>query len=88
VETNNVLSNHKFDIIKGKKSEQKHQNKSKPKEDKDEEEVTPLSFAQMEGKCYCAVENRDASLLIAEAKRKFRERNGLSSRVPLRHPAP
>jgi hypothetical protein len=53
VKTNNVLSNHKFDINKGKKQEQKHHNKSKPKEDKDDEEVTPLSFAQMEGKCYC-----------------------------------
>jgi hypothetical protein len=53
VETNNVLSNHKFDITKTKKSDQKHHNKSKPKEDKDDEEVTSLSFAQMEGKCYC-----------------------------------
>jgi hypothetical protein len=53
VETNNVLSNHKFDITKIKKPDQKHHNKSKPKEDKDDEEVTPLSFAQMEGKCYC-----------------------------------
>jgi hypothetical protein len=54
VETNNVLSNHKFDITKVKKPDQKHHNKSKPKEDKDEEEVTPLSFAQMEGKCHCS----------------------------------
>jgi hypothetical protein len=53
VETNNVLSNHKFDINNRKKQEQKHHNKSKPKEDKDEEEVTPLWFAQREGKCYC-----------------------------------
>jgi hypothetical protein len=53
VETNNVLSNHKFDITKGKKPDQKYHNKSKPKEDKDDEEVTPLSFTQMEGKCYC-----------------------------------
>jgi hypothetical protein len=53
LKTNNVLSNHKFDIIKGKRPEQKHHNKSKPKEDKDEEEVTPLSSAHMEGKCYC-----------------------------------
>jgi hypothetical protein len=53
VETNSVLSNHKFNIIKGIKQKQKHHNKSKPKEDKDDEEVTPLSFAQMEGKCYC-----------------------------------
>jgi hypothetical protein len=53
VETNNVLSNHKFDITKAKKPDQKHHNKSKPKEDKNDKEVTPLSFAQMEGKCYC-----------------------------------
>jgi hypothetical protein len=53
VETNNVLSNHKFDITMVKKPDQKHHNKSKPKEEKDEEEATPLSFAQMEGKCYC-----------------------------------
>jgi hypothetical protein len=53
VETNNALSNHKFDIVKFKKPDQKHHNKSKPKEEKDEEEVTPLSFAQMEGNCYC-----------------------------------
>jgi hypothetical protein len=53
VETNNVSSNHKFDTTKVKKPDQKHHNKSKPKEDKDEEEVTPLAFAQMEGKCYC-----------------------------------
>jgi hypothetical protein len=46
VETNNVLSNHKFDITKVKKPDQKHHNKGKPKEDKDDEEVTPLSFAQ------------------------------------------
>jgi hypothetical protein len=53
VETNNVSSNHKFDITKVKKPDQNHHNKSKPKEDKDDEEVTPLSFPQMEGKCYC-----------------------------------
>jgi hypothetical protein len=52
VETNNVLSNHKFDATKVKKPDHKHHNKSKPKEDTDEEEVTPLSFEQMEGKCY------------------------------------
>jgi hypothetical protein len=53
VETNNVLSNHTFDATKVKKPDQKHHNKSKPKEDKNDEEVTPLLFAQMEGKCYC-----------------------------------
>ena len=56
VETNNVLSNHKFDNSGQKrKQEQKHPNadKNKHKEDKVNEEPTPLSFAQLEGKCYC-----------------------------------
>jgi hypothetical protein len=47
------MSNRKFDITKVKKPDQKHHNKSKRKEDKDDEEVTPLSFTQMEDKCYC-----------------------------------
>jgi hypothetical protein len=51
IETNNILSNHKFDINKGKKQEPKHHNKNKPKEDKDDEEATPVSFTQMEGRC-------------------------------------
>jgi hypothetical protein len=61
VEPNNVLSNQQFDITKVKKPDQKHHNKSKPKEDKDDEEVTPLSFAQMEGKCYCCGKPGDKS---------------------------
>jgi hypothetical protein len=57
VETNNVLSNHKLDEkqkpIKGKQ-EHKHPIKTqKGKDESDNEESTPLSFAQMEGKCYC-----------------------------------
>jgi hypothetical protein len=52
VETNNLLSNHKFDIVRFKKLDQKHYNKSNPKEEKYKEGVTRLSFAQMEGKCY------------------------------------
>jgi hypothetical protein len=52
VKTNNVLSNHKFDINKVRK--EKHLYKAnKHKEDKDDEESNPLSFAQLEGKCYC-----------------------------------
>ena len=53
VETNNVLSNHKFDVTKGKKHDHKNTKPNKHKEDKAEEDATPLSFAQMEGKCYC-----------------------------------
>ncbi len=56
VEANNVLSNHKFDINKARKPEKHHpkvnNNKNKEKQE-DEEESTPLSFAQMEGRCFC-----------------------------------
>ena len=55
-DANNVLSNHRFDNVKFNKSRQKdgdkdrnEQVKSKPKEEQD---IT-LSFAQLEGKCYC-----------------------------------
>ena len=52
VETNNVLSNHKFDITK--KKEHPHHPKANPNKSKEkDEESTPLSFAQMEGGCYC-----------------------------------
>ena len=53
-ETNNVLSNHKFDSTRVKK--EKHYQKAPPKQKEapqEEEEAVPLSFAQMEGKCYC-----------------------------------
>ena len=56
-ESNNVLSNHKFDVTAsnkatGKKNNGSDANKSKDKKDdetKEDEEVN-LSFAQMEGK--------------------------------------
>ncbi|KAL7578529.1 hypothetical protein ACA910_011590 [Epithemia clementina (nom. ined.)] len=55
VEATNVLSNHRFD-----KSPQKKQNENKQdsntkdrKEGKDGQEPLMMSFAQMEGKCYC-----------------------------------
>jgi hypothetical protein len=57
VETNNVLSNHKLDARqqkqKGKDGKPNHQNKIEKDKDKDDEDSTPLSFSQMEGKCYC-----------------------------------
>jgi hypothetical protein len=54
VETNNVLSNHKIDIVvKQKKEQQHHPKANKNKENKEDEDSTPLSFAQMEGRCYC-----------------------------------
>jgi hypothetical protein len=55
-ETNAVLSNHKFDPTfksNQKKQENKgHDNQSKSGKTSDEQEVN-LSFAQLEGKCYC-----------------------------------
>jgi hypothetical protein len=53
-EANNVLSNHKFDQVKSYKS---HPNitkdpQEKSKKDKESEKIN-LSFAQVEGKCYC-----------------------------------
>jgi hypothetical protein len=54
VETNNVLSNHRFDVSRlYKKPENKHPKPNKSKDAKADEDDTPLSFAQMEGKCYC-----------------------------------
>jgi hypothetical protein len=53
-EANNVLSNHKFDQVKSHKS-QTNMNKNlqeNSKKDKDSEKIN-LSFAQVEGKCYC-----------------------------------
>lgn len=57
-ESNNVLSNHKFDAMPSKSGGKNKNNLSegnknieKKDEDKEDEEVN-LSFAQLEGKCY------------------------------------
>jgi hypothetical protein len=56
-EANNVLSNHRFNATKPKAKPQGSSNlkyKSKQGEKgKEDDEVPMLSFAQMEGKCYC-----------------------------------
>ncbi len=60
-ESNNVLSNHRFDTVprasggKGKSQSETNKGKStKDNKDKDnDEEEVNLSFTQMEGKCYC-----------------------------------
>jgi hypothetical protein len=56
-EANNVLSNHRFDATKPNTKPQGSSNlkyKSKQgKKSKEDNEVPTLSFAQMEGKCYC-----------------------------------
>jgi hypothetical protein len=58
INANNVLSNHKFDNYKsqarrsGKDKDKSDKNSKDDKEDKDEQEV-PMSFAQLEERCYC-----------------------------------
>ena len=50
-EANTVLSNHRFDYAKFKNKNPGNQYKHKP--DEQEQEKINISFAQMEGKCYC-----------------------------------
>lgn len=57
-ESNNVLSNHRFDVMpktggKSKSQNETNKNKDQKGDGKEDEEVLDLSFAQMEGKCYC-----------------------------------
>jgi hypothetical protein len=53
-DANNVLSNHCFDNNKSNKQDEKTDKKSKSDNNvKKEEQEVPLSFAQLEGKCYC-----------------------------------
>jgi hypothetical protein len=54
-EANNVLSSHRFDNV-GKKSSEKPERSEKTKENEGNtknEETPEMSFAMMEGKCYC-----------------------------------
>jgi hypothetical protein len=52
VESNNVLSNHRFNIPK--KKEHPHHPRANPNKSKEKDkESTPLSFAKMEGRCNC-----------------------------------
>ena len=48
-----MLSNHKFDINQNKKYYHKHPEANNKKEDKEDEDTIPWTFAQMEGRCYC-----------------------------------
>ena len=59
IEGNNVLSTHRFDNVKevkkdSRKNEKYERNNSHNKKEEDEnDEPVVLSFAQLEGKCYC-----------------------------------
>jgi hypothetical protein len=52
-EANNVLSNHRLDNPSKMKREQDEKFKQKTKKEESKEQEINLSFAQLEGKCYC-----------------------------------
>ena len=52
-EANNVLSNHRLDNPTKMKREQDEKIKPKAKKEESKEQEINLSFAQLEGKCYC-----------------------------------
>jgi hypothetical protein len=54
IETNNVLGSHRFDANETRKKmgQPRKEETNSPKE-QDQDKIPPLSFAQMEGKCYC-----------------------------------
>ena len=47
------MSNHRFDVVKTNKQDKNNSKNNRNKDEKDDEDHTPLSFAQLEGKCYC-----------------------------------
>ena len=56
METNNILSTHKFDNFKFPKSkgnERSQRPRGKDNNSTEEKEPVSLSFEQLEGKCYC-----------------------------------
>ena len=52
-EATNVLSNHRFDTIPSKINSKKKPTTDDTSSNKDKEESPSLSFAQLEGKCFC-----------------------------------
>ena len=48
VKTNNVFSKHKLGISNNKKQYHKHPKSNQNKEDKEDEDIAPLSFGKME----------------------------------------
>jgi hypothetical protein len=53
IESNNVLGSHRFDEHKNTGQSQKDKDNSPKEPNQENDTITPLSFAQMEGKCYC-----------------------------------
>jgi hypothetical protein len=54
IETNNVLGSHRFDANEThKKMGQPRKEETNLSKEQDQDKIPPLSFAQMEGKCYC-----------------------------------
>jgi hypothetical protein len=76
-DSNNVLSNHSFDEVRTKKNHNNKNDRNK-KNKQEKEETSPddspvLSFAQMEGKCYCCGKVGHKSPECRQAKDTKRE---------------
>jgi Reverse transcriptase (RNA-dependent DNA polymerase) len=52
-EANNVLSNHRFDNAGKQQHHKPNQNSEKTTNNNNKEEIPEMSFAMLEGKCYC-----------------------------------
>jgi len=80
-ESNNVLSNHRFDVT-NKANYKKPGDNNKEREHKDagkEDEDVNLSFAQLEGKCYCC--GKAGHNLLRAKTRINPKRNGQIARA-------
>ena len=77
----NVLTNHRFDKSPSKSSVQKDKDKN-PSQKKDEEEAPELSFAQMEGKCYCCGKGGHMSPKCPQKDSKPREQWAINKLKP------
>jgi hypothetical protein len=57
IESNNALGSHRLDTIDNNRntgqSQKDKENNSSKDEHQEDDKIPPLSFAQMEGKCYC-----------------------------------
>ena len=55
IDANNVLSNHWFDATYAsqKKKQRENQQRQQHQQQQNDDKAPQLSFAQMEGKCYC-----------------------------------
>jgi hypothetical protein len=74
IETNNVLGRHQFDSSDNQKNAGQHpkdkENNSSKDQDQEKDNIPPLSFTQMEGKCYCCGKPGHKSPVCRHSKSK------------------